>query len=156
MTIIDNATEQELVRLWGIIGELSEELSRNRALSVTLYDQVGNAKVSCDPLSSEFVHADDDIRIRPPTLKADLCCVVSILTRRRVCIRLALVNPFRSDDLTFLGKEAYDGELERMNNAMSAENQGLQYDNKQLNALIKEYEQTLETLMITFRNQAVS
>jgi hypothetical protein len=43
-----------------------------------------------------------------------------------------------------------------MNNAMSAENQSLQYDNKQLNALIKEYEQTLETLMITFRNQAVS
>jgi hypothetical protein len=48
MTIIDGTTEQELIRLWGIIGELSEELSRNRALSVTLYDQVGNAKVSCD------------------------------------------------------------------------------------------------------------
>ena len=30
---------------------------------------------------------------------------------------------------------------------MTAENQSLQYDNKQLNALIKEYEQTLETLM---------
>jgi hypothetical protein len=43
-----------------------------------------------------------------------------------------------------------------MNTAMSAENQSLQYDNKQLNALIKEYEQTLETLMSTFRNQAVS
>jgi len=34
-----------------------------------------------------------------------------------------------------------------MNNAMSAENQGLQHDNKQLNSLIKEYEQTLDTLM---------
>jgi prefoldin subunit 5 len=58
--------------------------------------------------------------------------------------------------LTLLVKEAYDSELERMNNGMSAENQSLQYDNKQLNALIKEYEQTLETLMTTFRNQAVS
>lgn len=34
-----------------------------------------------------------------------------------------------------------------MNASMMAENQGLQHDNKQLNALIKEYEQTLETLM---------
>jgi hypothetical protein len=53
MTIIDNTMEQELLRLWGIIGELSEELSRNRALSVTLYDQVGNAKVSCDAIYVE-------------------------------------------------------------------------------------------------------
>ncbi|KAK7469095.1 hypothetical protein VKT23_003586 [Stygiomarasmius scandens] len=41
-----------------------------------------------------------------------------------------------------------------MNNAMSAENQGLQHDNKQLNSLIKEYEQTLDTLMKSFRNRA--
>jgi hypothetical protein len=34
-----------------------------------------------------------------------------------------------------------------MNAAMTEENHGLQHDNKQLNALIKEYEQTLETLM---------
>jgi hypothetical protein len=34
-----------------------------------------------------------------------------------------------------------------MNAAMSQENRALQHDNKQLNALIKEYEQTLETLM---------
>jgi uncharacterized protein YpiB (UPF0302 family) len=44
-------------------------------------------------------------------------------------------------------KEEYETQLERMNNAMSTENQGLQHDNKQLNALIKEYEQTLDTLM---------
>lgn len=34
-----------------------------------------------------------------------------------------------------------------MNAAMSQENRSLQHDNKQLNALIKEYEQTLESLM---------
>ncbi|KAF8827709.1 hypothetical protein HHX47_DHR4000430 [Lentinula edodes] len=44
-------------------------------------------------------------------------------------------------------KEIYDSELERMNAAMMAENQSLQHDNKQLNTLIKEYEQTLDTLM---------
>jgi len=43
-----------------------------------------------------------------------------------------------------------------MTNAIAAENQALQYDNKQLNLLIKEYEQTLETLMTTFRKRAVS
>lgn len=42
-----------------------------------------------------------------------------------------------------------------MNAVMSAENQSLQYDNKQLNALIKDYETTLETVMDQFRNRAV-
>jgi len=53
-------------------------------------------------------------------------------------------------------QEDYDSELDRMTNAIAAENQALQYDNKQLNILIKEYEQTLETLMTTFRKRAVS
>ncbi|KAJ3788376.1 hypothetical protein GGU10DRAFT_346423 [Lentinula aff. detonsa] len=51
-------------------------------------------------------------------------------------------------------KEIYDSELERMNTTITAENQSLQHDNKQLNTLIKEYEQTLDTLMSTFRNRA--
>ncbi|KAH9480510.1 hypothetical protein JR316_0007110 [Psilocybe cubensis] len=51
-------------------------------------------------------------------------------------------------------KEEYDAELESMNNAMTSENQSLQHDNKQLNTLIKEYEQTLETLMSAFRTRA--
>ncbi|KAF5382490.1 hypothetical protein D9615_002999 [Tricholomella constricta] len=51
-------------------------------------------------------------------------------------------------------KEEYEAELERMNASMTIENQGLQHDNKQLNTLIKEYEQTLESLMSTFRNRA--
>jgi len=51
-------------------------------------------------------------------------------------------------------QEEYDAELERINASMVAENQSLQYDNKQLGALIKEYEQTLETLMSNFRNRA--
>ena len=49
--------------------------------------------------------------------------------------------------LTIYGAEEYEAEVENMNTVMMAENQSLQHDNKQLNALIKEYEQTLETLM---------
>ncbi|KAF9077604.1 hypothetical protein BDP27DRAFT_1208716 [Rhodocollybia butyracea] len=51
-------------------------------------------------------------------------------------------------------REVYESELDRMNMVMSAENQSLLHDNKQLNTLIKEYEQTLDTLMSTFRNRA--
>ncbi|KAF7422688.1 hypothetical protein PC9H_010844 [Pleurotus ostreatus] len=51
-------------------------------------------------------------------------------------------------------KEAYDAELSRMNAGISLENQGLQYDNKQLNSLIKDFETTLESLMGKFRNRA--
>lgn len=51
--------------------------------------------------------------------------------------------------------DEYNAELERMNAQMTAENNTLQNDNKQLNALIKEYEQTLENVMSTFRTRAV-
>ncbi|PFH53922.1 hypothetical protein AMATHDRAFT_136603 [Amanita thiersii Skay4041] len=51
-------------------------------------------------------------------------------------------------------QEEYNAELERMNGAIIAENQGLQHDNKQLGGLIKEFEQTLESIMSTFRNRA--
>jgi hypothetical protein len=45
MIILDSNADQDIVSLWDIIGELSDELSRNRVLSVTLYGQVGNLKV---------------------------------------------------------------------------------------------------------------
>ncbi|TEB39750.1 hypothetical protein FA13DRAFT_1751031 [Coprinellus micaceus] len=51
-------------------------------------------------------------------------------------------------------QEEYDAALEHMSAGIAAENQGLLHDNKQLSSLIKEYEQTLETLMSTFRNRA--
>ena len=57
---------------------------------------------------------------------------------------------------THCSQEVYDEELERMNSAMSAENQMLLNDNRQLSALIREYEQTLENIMATFRTRAVS
>jgi len=42
-----------------------------------------------------------------------------------------------------------------MNASLSAENQTLQHDNKQLGVLIREYEQTLESVMSAFRRRAV-
>ncbi|KAF5360729.1 hypothetical protein D9756_004782 [Leucocoprinus leucothites] len=51
-------------------------------------------------------------------------------------------------------QEEYEAELERMNAGIAAENQALQHDNKQLSSLIKEYEQTLESVMSAFRNRA--
>jgi len=53
-------------------------------------------------------------------------------------------------------QEEYDAALDNMNATMGAENQALANDNKQLSNLIKEYEQTLETLMATFRTRAQS
>lgn len=43
-----------------------------------------------------------------------------------------------------------------MNGSLAAENQALQHDNKQLSSLIKEYEQTLETVMSRPRSVIVS
>ena len=51
--------------------------------------------------------------------------------------------------------DVYDAELEHMNASLATENQGLLHDNKQLGALIKEYEQTLESVMGAFRTRAV-
>lgn len=53
-------------------------------------------------------------------------------------------------------KEEYEGELDRINSAMISENMSLQHDNKQLNGLIKEYEQTLDTLMSKYLLVAAS
>ncbi|KAF8133733.1 hypothetical protein EV363DRAFT_1258146 [Boletus edulis] len=51
-------------------------------------------------------------------------------------------------------QDVYDAELERMDATLAAENQGLLHDNKQLGVLIKEYEQTLESVMGAFRTRA--
>jgi uncharacterized protein YaaN involved in tellurite resistance len=52
--------------------------------------------------------------------------------------------------------EAYEAEIERMTASLVAENLALANDNKQLSSLIKEYEQTLEGIMTSFRTRAVS
>ncbi len=60
-------------------------------------------------------------------------------------------SPYNS----YVGKEVFESELERMNASLIIENQQLLHENKQINSLLKEYEQTLETVMAKFRAQAV-
>ena len=45
--------------------------------------------------------------------------------------------------------------MERMNAHVIIENQTLLHENKQLGLLLKEYENTMETIMTKFRNHAV-
>ena len=45
MAVLDN-NDQDLMQLWTLITELSEQLSQNRSVSVSLYAQAGNIKVS--------------------------------------------------------------------------------------------------------------
>lgn len=52
--------------------------------------------------------------------------------------------------------EQFTSELERFASHLVLENQNLAYENKQLNLLLKEYEQTLEGVMGKFRGVCVS
>ncbi|KDR82697.1 hypothetical protein GALMADRAFT_134270 [Galerina marginata CBS 339.88] len=108
-------SDHDLMQLWAVITELGEQLTQNRAMSVSLYGLAGKIKNQAVNSQTGFV-----------------------------------LRRFNLDK----AQEEYDSELENMNAAMTLENRGLQHDNKQLNALIKEYEQTLETLMSAFRNRA--
>lgn len=52
-------------------------------------------------------------------------------------------------------EEQFSTELERFASHLVLENQNLAYENKQLNLLLKEYEQTLEGVMGKFRGVCV-
>jgi hypothetical protein len=54
-----------------------------------------------------------------------------------------------------LNAEFFESEPERTNAQTIIENQSLHHENKQLSLLLKEYEQTLETVMGKFRSHAV-
>ncbi|KAH9178864.1 hypothetical protein EDB89DRAFT_2089102, partial [Lactarius sanguifluus] len=55
-----------------------------------------------------------------------------------------------------ISKEALESELERSNAQIIIENHTLQQENKQLSLLLKEYEQTVETIMTKFRSHTVA
>lgn len=52
--------------------------------------------------------------------------------------------------------ETFESELERTNAQIVIENQTLLQENRQLSLLLKEHEQTMETIMSKFRSHAVS
>jgi len=113
MAIQDN--EQEMMKLWTLVVDLSDVISRVKAQAVTLNSQTQSLKTQAGHAETGFV-----------------------------------LRRFNQH----LSKEEYDTELERMCTAMADENLSLQIDNKQLGALLKEYEQTLEHTMTTFRKRA--
>lgn len=55
-----------------------------------------------------------------------------------------------------LSQEVFESELERANAQTIIENQTLVHENKQLSMLLKEYEQTMDTVMTKFRNHALA
>jgi len=55
-----------------------------------------------------------------------------------------------------ISKEIFESELERTNAQMIIENQTLLQENRQLSVLLKEYEQTMETIMSKFRSHAMA
>jgi len=60
MAIMDSGQDQELAHmnhLWGIIAELSEQLSQNRSLAVSLYGQA-------DAVNSQAVHGQTGFVLR--------------------------------------------------------------------------------------------
>lgn len=48
-----NGNETDLMQLWSVITELGEQLSQNRAMSVSLYSLAGNIKVG--PLNLHII-----------------------------------------------------------------------------------------------------
>ncbi|KAH8997446.1 hypothetical protein EDB92DRAFT_1813876 [Lactarius akahatsu] len=81
------------------------------------------------------------------SLKADAGSLKSESTLRRFNVDI-------SKD-AFLA-EALESELERSNAQIIIENHTLQQENKQLSLLLKEYEQTVETIMTKFRSHTVA
>ncbi|KAI0662087.1 hypothetical protein C8Q70DRAFT_962586 [Cubamyces menziesii] len=115
MAIMDPSGDPDVMRVWSMVSELSEQLSQNRSTAVNLH-------ALTDGVKAQAIHTQTGFVLR----------------------RFNLDKP----------KEVYEAELERMNAAMSAENQTLLNDNRQLSTLIREYEQTLEKTMEKFRIHA--
>ena len=83
MTIVEGSgTDQELMRLWSLIAELSEELNQNRSLAVSLYSQATNVKVSeLSSIRERFRHG------HTRRIKLYIC------RRGLYCAGLILINP---------------------------------------------------------------
>ncbi|KAI0775539.1 hypothetical protein BD413DRAFT_277887 [Trametes elegans] len=112
---MDSNGDPDVLRVWTMLSEVSEQLSQNRSAAVNLH-------ALADGVKGQAIHTQTGFVLR----------------------RFNLDKP----------KEVYEAELEKMNAAMSAENQTLLNDNRQLSTLIREYEQTLEKTMEKFRIHA--
>lgn len=109
--------ENDLMRAWQLLHELSEQNAHNYKMAVALRSQAGGLKEEAVQVSSGF-------------------------TLRRVNVDIS--------------KEVFESELERTNAQTIIENHTLLHENRQLSVLLKEYEQTMETVMAKFRSHALA
>ncbi|KAF8523589.1 hypothetical protein JB92DRAFT_2884170 [Gautieria morchelliformis] len=100
--------DREMLRLWNLVSEITEQLNQNREITSRLQSHAGEVQEQAGQASDG-----------------------------------ATLRRFNTD----LSKEHFTSELERHSVALVMENQSLLHENKQLNSLMHEYEQTLETVM---------
>ncbi|KAL7420990.1 hypothetical protein Q5752_003874 [Cryptotrichosporon argae] len=108
-------SDDDLVKVWTLLGDLIEQNNNNRALIEQLKARADNAKGQAAHVGTGF--------------------------------------PLRRFNLD-ISDEEFHSELEQFASHLVLENQTLQHENKQLNALLKDYEQTLEMVMGKFRGVA--
>lgn len=127
--------EPDINQLWATITELSNQFNKARSASVSLIEQTSS-------LRSQAVHSQSGFVLRRfnTHLSVGEC-------------PLGLEFGLWTDVVHVV--DDYESALEKMNASLAAENASLVNDNKGLNGLIREYEQTLDTLMTNFRNKAV-
>ncbi|KIY73450.1 hypothetical protein CYLTODRAFT_387109 [Cylindrobasidium torrendii FP15055 ss-10] len=109
--------DNDLLRIWQLVHDLSDQLSHNQKLTASLQQQADALKEQAAGNTSGFV-----------------------------------LRRYNTD----ITKECFESELERTNAQLIIENQTLLQENKQLGQLLKEYENTLDTVMSKFRNHALA
>jgi hypothetical protein len=70
----NNGNETDLMQLWAVITELGEQLSQNRAMSVSLYGLAGNIKVWTIVHAPNRQYRDTICRTKQLIRKLDLSC----------------------------------------------------------------------------------
>jgi hypothetical protein len=130
----------------------SEQLSDNRALTEQLKARSENVKVSAFSfgISQTTTTTTNPSRAKPPTSVPAFHSGGSTSTCQMVMLVYTLASTILIIPVEFAS------EIEAFASHLVLENQTLQHENKQLNTLLKEYEQTLETVMGKFRGVAVS
>ncbi|KAK7686562.1 hypothetical protein QCA50_010162 [Cerrena zonata] len=110
-----DSIENDLVKAWQLLHELSEYNTHNQKLAANLHNVTHNLKGKATDVSSGFA-------------------------LRRVNMDIS--------------RETFESELERTNAQIIIENHTLLHENKQLSSLLRDYEQTMETIMARFRSHA--
>jgi hypothetical protein len=84
MAIVDGHEADPTAQLWALITQLSEQLSQNQSMSVSLYTMAGKIKVSL----SRSHYGDDNpnsIHLAPSDQLADRICFAKVSPHDIVC-----------------------------------------------------------------------